>query len=219
MDAKVSSSSLERLLRDRGVCESGAVGAFRTYLFLLERWNERINITASTDWEGVGPLFEEAIWAAELYPVGESIHLDIGSGGGFPAVPIRILRPRMRLSLVESRIKRSVFLQTVVHELGLKGTAVENQRVDSFLEGAGQAGLWQIVSWKGVKLGRREVGLLLERSREDVQFWLFHGKGLPVADLMGWEKSTKLIRRETCPSRPGSFLSIFEKSRRRAREA
>ncbi len=208
-----SSPALEQLLRDRAVHESGFLQAFQTYLYLLEKWNARINITAASAWSAVGPFFEEAIWAVGFYPPGERLHLDIGSGGGFPVVPLRILRPEMRLTMVESRLKRCTFLETVVRELALGATVVVNRRLDEFLEDQNTSGSWEMVSWKAVRMGPKETDLLMDRTAPHVQFWLFHAKELPVSDPSGWQKSTTLVRTESCPARPGWWLSIYQKNR------
>src|SRR5262249_2319729 len=94
---------------------------FSRYLALLQKWNRRMNLTASTDWGQLRPFFEEAIWSSGFYPDGLVRHLDLGSGAGFPAVLIRVIKERMVLDLVERRTKRAVFLQTVVQQLALTG--------------------------------------------------------------------------------------------------
>lgn len=208
-----TAAGLERALRAAGIgTASDSARAFTAYLRLLEKWGPRINLTASLEWHAIGPLFEEAVWAAGLYGDGDARHLDIGSGAGFPAIPMRILRPRMRLEMIESRLKRAAFLETVVSELPLLGgTEVIHKRLRDYLRLAGEAGSWDTISWKGVRLGSEDVSLLLERSGAGTRFWLFHGAVLPIEDPRAWEQSMFLIRRLRCPSRKGWFLSIYAK--------
>ncbi len=191
--------------------ESVAARQFLAYLSLLEKWNRRFNLTASTEWNSIGPLFEEAIWAAAFYPKKEILHLDIGSGAGFPAVPMRLLRTEMRLHLIESRLKRATFLETVARDLSLQGTVVTNARLQDHLRSGSSDALWDVVSWKAIRLGRAEVSLLLSRTPAGTQFWLFHGRDLPVTEPEVWERSVSLVRREACPAREGWYLSIYAK--------
>ncbi len=208
-----SSAGLENALCAAGVAAgSDCARAFETYLSLLKKWGPRINLTGSLEWRSVGPLFEEAIWAAGLCGDSESTHFDIGSGAGFPAVPMRILRPRMRLQMIESRLKRAAFLETVVSEVPrLAGTVVIHKRLGDFLRERENPGSWDTVSWKAVRLAREDTRLLLGRCPQTVRFWLFHGDSLPVDDPDAWEGATSLIRRLPCPSRKGWFLSIYAK--------
>ena len=119
---RLMESSLEELLtRYHLFPQEELVARFYKYLALLQKWNRRMNLTASTDWAVLRPFFEEAIWASSFYPDGPVRHLDVGSGAGFPAVIIRIVKERMLLDLLERRSKRAVFLQTAIHELELSG--------------------------------------------------------------------------------------------------
>jgi 16S rRNA (guanine527-N7)-methyltransferase len=205
-----SSSSLRKLMARFSLDPDAEAGARLTcYLALLEKWNGRINLTASVHWSALGSLFEEALWAAQLYPAGSAIHLDIGSGAGFPAIPMRIVRSGMQLCLVESRGKRAVFLETAAAELGLAGTAVVCDRIEAYLRSP-KATKFDVVSWKGLKLSAEALALLLSMSKPEAQFWLFHGKELPVADPARLESGMRLVRREHFPGRRDWKLSIFQ---------
>jgi len=86
---------------------------------LLLLWNARINLTgASTVEQLVGEHLPDSLAMARLVPAGAHV-LDVGSGGGLPAIPFGLLRPDARLTLVEPRAKRSAFLRTAVRESGL----------------------------------------------------------------------------------------------------
>jgi len=210
MSLSRSGVELDNLLARYGVDPaSNPARQMRAYSGLLEKWNARVNLTASTDWENVGPLFEEAIWAAQYYPGGRLRHLDIGSGAGFPALPLRVLRPEMRLEMVESRSRRCAFLETVIAELGLAGVRVLNARLEDHLAcRAGQEG-WDIVSWKAIRLGKRELRLLLRCCSEDTRYWLFHSQRSPSEDPELLESTMSLESRTSCPARGGWFLSVY----------
>lgn len=197
-----------RRLRDL-LCKSGSgdasdsAGLFLRYRELLEKWNARVNLTGSTSWEALEPLFAEAIWAASLYPGGASRHLDIGSGAGFPALAMRILLPAMRLTLIEPRGKKAAFLETAAFELGLKEVRVCNCTLGEFLED-GDSADWDIVSWKALKIAGKELQALESAASGGTRFWVFHGETLPFDDSRFTRE-----RREVCPARAASFLSIF----------
>ena len=198
----------------RGGYREGCEEAHRLlgYLALLEKWNTRINLTASTDWSALGWLFEEALWAARFYPSAPVTHLDVGSGAGFPAVPLRILRPAMRLHLVESRGKRAAFLATVAADLRLEGTEVVCARVEEFLRGPAVPA-FDIVSCKGLKLSAEAVDLLLAASRPTTQLWLFHGRTLPLEHAARARAALRRLRQEHLPGHTARSLSIYGVSR------
>ncbi len=202
--------ALEALLVRSGYAErSEEARRLAEYAELLAKWNARVNLTAATDWNSLEPLFEEAIWAAGMYPADPIRHLDIGSGAGFPALVMRILRPRMRLTMVEPRGKRAAFLETAAHELGLRDSAVFNGRLDEFLDSVGQEG-WDLVSWKALKLGRPEAARLLSRSGAETEFWVFHGARLPLDEAL--MERFRLIRREDFARKRSWFLSVLRKN-------
>jgi 16S rRNA (guanine527-N7)-methyltransferase len=105
---------------------------FEEYYRLLTRWNSKINLTAlpldvPTD-EAFDRLLVEPMVAAKHVPDSAKIWLDFGSGGGSPAIPIKILRPSIHLTMVEARTRKAAFLREAVRSLRLDETAVENAR-------------------------------------------------------------------------------------------
>jgi 16S rRNA (guanine527-N7)-methyltransferase len=202
---------LELLARYGISPQSDAHGRFLAYLNLLEKWAAHVNLIGSADWGVIGPLFEEALWASAFYPKQAMRHLDVGSGAGFPALVLRLLRPEMSLEMVESRSKRAAFLETVVHELELGACAVSAHRLGAFLQALGRRGEWRCVSWKGLRLGERELRALLEASGPGTLFWVFHGDRLPVTDPGLLRRALRLRQTEVFPARPAWRLSIYEK--------
>ena len=110
-----------------------------TYIDLLIRWNARINLTAIRDPEQIVTRhFGESLFAARhLFPSasvteGSTVPdlLDIGSGPGFPALPIKIWAPQIRLTLVESNQKKTTFLREVSRALTLTNVNVLNSRAE-----------------------------------------------------------------------------------------
>jgi len=98
------------------------------YWRLLERWNSRINLT-SIPLEGspshsIDRLIVEPLMAALLIPQPPVTWFDLGSGGGSPAVPLKVVNPAASLTMVESRSRKGAFLREVVRSLGLAVTDV-----------------------------------------------------------------------------------------------
>ena len=204
-----SSKSLLELMMSFGIDPSGHEGeALRKYLALLEKWNAGVNLTASTAWTDLRDFFAEALWAARFYPRETVEHIDIGSGAGFPAIPMRIVLPSMKLSLVEPREKRAAFLETLAAELGLEGTEVFCARIEDWLRkpcGA-RPGVW---SWKGVKLGADALELMRQSGDPGTRLWLFHGTELPMESPEEASRALRLLRREKFYGREGWYLSIY----------
>jgi 16S rRNA (guanine527-N7)-methyltransferase len=101
------------------------------YLALLMRWNRVTNLTAIRDEEAVVRRhFGESLFAASLLPTGQGTLLDIGSGAGFPGIPIALERLDLHVTLAESQGKKAAFLQEVVRTLDLENVEVFTGRVE-----------------------------------------------------------------------------------------
>lgn len=108
--------------------------ALERFVNRMLEWNARINLTGARSREElVGEHLGDAFALARL--VGRGVRLvDVGSGGGLPAVPFGVLRPDVKLTLVEPRQKRVAFLRTAIRELGL-AVAVMPVRVEALPAG------------------------------------------------------------------------------------
>lgn len=184
----------------------------RLYRVLLERWGARINLSGSMEWPALAPLFEEALWAARLstdapLPLR---HVDIGSGGGFPMIPIKILNPSLRATLIESRERRAFFLERVALELGLRDLSVECCRFRDYAGRSLRRAGWERASWKAVRLAYSDWSSFLRQAGERAEAWMFHGEKLPVDDESRFLAEVELTKKHAVPSRTGSWLSIFK---------
>ncbi len=100
------------------------------YLELLLKWNARTNLTAIRDPEEiVRRHFGESLFLAAHLPESGSL-LDLGSGAGFPGLPVQLARPALLVTLAESQHKKAAFLREVVRTLGLP-TEVWGDRVEN----------------------------------------------------------------------------------------
>lgn len=105
---------------------------FLKYSQLLVEWNKKMNLTAITDPDGISVKhFLDSV--LPLYTVGLSDCVsiaDIGTGAGFPGIPLKIMRPEFKLTLVDSLNKRIRFLSEVVKELKLDDTECIHARAE-----------------------------------------------------------------------------------------
>lgn len=102
------------------------------YYELLIEWNQKMNLTALVEPEDVAlKHFCDSILLLKYadVPVGSSM-IDVGTGAGFPSVPIKIVRPDIKLCLLDSLNKRLVFLQEVVNELELEDVTIIHSRAE-----------------------------------------------------------------------------------------
>lgn len=105
------------------------------YIKILLTWNEKINLTAIRDpLEILYRHFCESMYAADAVPLERGRLADVGSGAGFPGLPLKILRPDLQVFLVESNIKKVTFLAEVIRELGLRDAQVLARRYEELGE-------------------------------------------------------------------------------------
>lgn len=107
------------------------------YLEHLTRWNRKINLTAlplePLSDDAVDRLIVEPLAAAVSVAAADRVAIDIGSGGGSPAVPLRLVCPHLRMVMVESKVRKTAFLREIIRQLALENTSVENSRVEELL--------------------------------------------------------------------------------------
>lgn len=111
------------------------VQQIQQYMALLLRWNDKMNLTAIRDpLEILYRHFCESMFGAAAIPVENCRLADVGSGGGFPGLPLKIIRPDADVFLIESNVKKATFLTEVVRELGLTGVRVLVSRYEELSE-------------------------------------------------------------------------------------
>jgi len=132
MDERDLGGRIARRALRAGVEIDPAMGAgLAAYVTLLWRWNRRVNLTRlAEDDRGLDRLVVEPLMAARHVPPGTGSMVDVGSGGGSPAVPLKLALPAARLLMVESRARKAAFLRDVVRQLGLTGAEVEACRYE-----------------------------------------------------------------------------------------
>ena len=114
-------------------CDERTPARIARYHAMLADWNTRMNLTGDTDFatsldrhytDSLAPLVH-----VQLFPRGASL-IDVGSGAGFPGLPLAIARPDLQVTLLDSLMKRINFLDAVVKELGLTNVSLVHSRAE-----------------------------------------------------------------------------------------
>jgi len=122
----LSGDVVEKALREFQVELTPAqVTSVQRYVAMLLAWNEKVNLTAIHDpLEVLYRHFCESMYAAAAVPLQAGRLADVGSGGGFPGLALKIARPELQVFLIESNVKKATFLAEVVRDLGLSDARV-----------------------------------------------------------------------------------------------
>lgn len=131
----------DRAVAARVVVTSAEIEQLDAYFALLTRWNARMNLT-SLPLDGMPDrtldrLFIEPLAAARYVSAAPLAWVDVGSGGGSPAIPLKIVRKQARLTMVESKARKAAFLREAARTLELAATDVQNLRFEDLFEGSG----------------------------------------------------------------------------------
>jgi 16S rRNA (guanine527-N7)-methyltransferase len=107
---------------------------FAIHAFELIKWNQKTNLTAITDpFEIAVKHFLDSIVPVEMIPANASL-LDIGSGGGFPGIPLKIILPSLSVTLIDASRKKVSFLKHIIRILELENIDALHIRAEEFVE-------------------------------------------------------------------------------------
>ena len=148
-----------RITKAGGKASADQIRDLAAYAELLGRWNKKINLTALP----VDPLSDEAADRLIVEPVlgakhlrpSEKLLIDVGTGGGSPAIPLAIMTTGARLVMVEVKVRKCAFLREVVRQLSLKGATVENCRLEELLARSEYHEAVDVVTVRAVRPDRR----------------------------------------------------------------
>lgn len=153
------------------------------YFDLLGRWNAKINLTALTDTDAaIDRLLLEPLAAAVALP--SQVHLiDLGSGGGSPAIPLALALDSTRLVMVESRGRKAAFLREAARTLGVATVVVENARFEDVAERGTYSGQMDVVSIRAVRPDLSTLAVAKAFLKPDGKVALFSPKAASPAEL------------------------------------
>ena len=145
-----------------------------TYYSLLRRWNEKINLTSLPDGdEAVDRLLVEPLLAARLMTEPTALVVDVGSGGGSPAIPLKLVTPTLDLWMIESKARKSAFLREVVRQLSLQDARVETSRAEDLVERPEIFGLADAVTMRAVRADLKTLASLQQFLRPGGELLFF----------------------------------------------
>jgi 16S rRNA (guanine527-N7)-methyltransferase len=129
-----SDDEIVSALQPYGVAPSGEMAAqIRAYISLLLKWNGRISLTTVTDPTQILRFhFGESLFVRSIFPVEKSRLADVGSGAGFPGIPLAMMAPDLTVYLIESNVKKFAFLSEVIRELQLTNVIASRTRMEEF---------------------------------------------------------------------------------------
>lgn len=179
-------------------------GQLNCYYELLSRWNRKINLTAlDQPDEAIDRLILEPVLAARYLPTGTAKLMDIGSGGGSPAIPLKLCAPTAALTMVEAKARKSAFLREAVRTLRLDKSTVETARYEELLTRAELHEACDVLTLRAVRVETRTLLTLQAFIRPGGLLFLFRGAGGPdapdVVPPLRWTGTFPLV--ETLQSR------------------
>lgn len=129
---------LAKRARKAGVAVDRDLSArLEAYFELLARWNAKINLTAfdlaDPNDEAIDRLLMEPLVAAQHLEASTRTVIDIGSGSGSPAIPLKLAAPQVQMTLVEAKTRKAVFLLEALRHLSIFDAAVETARFEELL--------------------------------------------------------------------------------------
>jgi 16S rRNA (guanine527-N7)-methyltransferase len=172
--------------------------ALLAYLELLFRWNRKINLTSLEDPdEAIDRLILEPLAAVRHVPAKPARLIDIGSGGGSPAIPLTLALEEADLTMVEMKARKAAFLREAVRVLNMRRARVESVRFEELLGGTGHQGTYTAASIRAVRVEPSTLSQIAEFLAPDGQALLFRGPSgpdeLPDVGPLAWTGTYPLV--------------------------
>lgn len=130
----MSKEEFIKLLRNKGIIlNDKQIKQFEQYFKILVEWNEKMNLTAITDEEGVYlKHFYDSLSIAFDFDFNNQDIVDVGAGAGFPSIPLKIVYPELKITIVDSLTKRITFLNLLFEELSLTDCKAISARAEDY---------------------------------------------------------------------------------------
>lgn len=124
----------KQLLAEDVALTDQQMAQFDTYFHLLVEWNEKMNLTAITEEKEVylKHFYDSLLVGLKMSLDPQASICDVGSGAGFPSIPLKILYPELSVTIVDSLKKRITFLQELTDQLGLTNVHLYHDRAETF---------------------------------------------------------------------------------------
>jgi len=186
------------------------LGRLEIYFKLLTHWNGRINLTGFSlvkpNAQAIDRLLIEPLLIAQALKYPLEVWLDLGSGGGSPAIPIHLYKPAELLVLVESKGRKAAFLREVARELQLTEVEVEVDRIESITPSHRLAGRADLVTVRAVRTSETVFGAFRSLLRTGGQAALIGSKVDQLAVPSGFQVE------QIVEFAPGDSLTMLSKA-------
>lgn len=170
---------------------------------MLCRWNQRINLTRIIDPQKAAELhYAESLFGARLIADARSI-LDIGTGAGFPAIPLAVARPNVHVTALEAKQKKSLFLREAKDELMLMNFEVKTARLEEI-----DLAAYELLTSRALDRAESILPSIIERMRSNQRVMLYC-----ASDLFAMLEAKLRCKIEThlIPESEARFIAIFSK--------
>lgn len=166
-----------RLIKAGADVPADVLSNLAAYVELLAKWNRKINLTAlpldPLSDDAVDRLIVEPVLAARRVEAGDGLVVDVGSGGGSPAIPFMLATPGVRLIMVEVKVRKCAFLREVLRQLALERGSVENCRLEELLSRAELHESADIVTVRAVRPDRKLLNAMQAFLRPGGRLFMF----------------------------------------------
>ena len=132
------------------------VAALASYYRELERWNQKINLSAIQDTKAITikHFLDSLLYSQALEERKNASLLDVGSGAGFPGLPLKILVPELQMTLLEPNEKKTSFLRHVIGTLDLKNVSVVSKNFRDFSRVSAGQGRFSYIVTRAVEVAQ-----------------------------------------------------------------
>lgn len=159
-------------------------GQLEQYFSLLARWNAKINLTAFNLLEPQDEAFDrlliEPLVAAQHLPRASASVIDIGSGSGSPAIPLRLAAPDVRLTMVEAKTRKAVFLLEALRHLAIANATVETARFEQLLTRPELHEAFDVMTIRAVRVESSTLVTLQALLKPGGHLFWFQGAGREI---------------------------------------
>ena len=202
-DTTLNDENIRRVLRRYGVeADPELCQKVRIYISILLKWNAKIALTTVTDPSEILRVhFGESFFTAKAARINNGRVADIGTGPGFPGIPIRMVAPETQLTLVEAVAKKTAFLGEVLRKLDIRGVNIMRCRMEEiksdvdafdFVTARALGKYDELLHWSKTRLSQfGKIVLLLGRA--DAEDLLQNAQWLWHAPIIVPESSARMI--------------------------
>jgi 16S rRNA (guanine527-N7)-methyltransferase len=183
------------------------------YFELLRKWNRKVSLTSlpveEIGDEAVDRLLIEPLLAAKSLAPSEATAIDVGSGGGSPAIPLKIAAPTLRMRMVESKTRKAAFLREVVRTLELDHTEVDAARFEDLLIRPELHENADVVTMRAVRVDGKVFGAFHSLLKPGGRVFLF-STGTATAQTIAGSQFVA-TEKNALLEQWGSYLEILQK--------